>query len=172
MNWSITSLSPTHRNGKHGWYDQFQKHNLLLSKSKAKILIDRDSLVSNLSHYPKIWRKYFRNHRALNFVIAGDRAQNVLRRVNNVHFSSNLHLKYIFILCSTNNIDHNSPQSIASTIVSTVLEFQKSSHKFQVIVIPLLQRDHKHARRRGIINTVNKLSKFHCLKLWFSFFGI
>ena len=99
MNSSITSLSPTHRNGKHGWYDQFQKHNLLLSKSKAKILIDRDSLVSNLSHYPKIWRKYFRNHRALNFVIAGDRAQNVLRRVNNVHFSSNLHLKYIFILC-------------------------------------------------------------------------
>ena len=96
MNSSITSLSPTHRNGKHGWYDQFQKHNLLLNKSKAKLLIVGDSLVSNLSHYPKIWRKYFSNDGALNFGIAGDKAQNLLWRVNNPHFSSNLHLKYIF----------------------------------------------------------------------------
>ena len=136
------------------------------------MLIVGSLLVPNLSCYPKIMRKYYSNHAVLNFCIAGDKAQNILWRVNNLHFSSNLHLKYIFILCSTNNIDHNSPQSTASTIISTVLEFQKSSHKFQVIAIPLLQRDHKHARRRGIINTVNKLSKFHCLKLWFSFFGI
>ena len=93
MNSSITSLSPTPRNGKHGWYDQFQKHNLLLNNSKAKILLVGDSLVSNLSRYPKIWRKYFMNHGALNFGIAGDKAQNVLWRVNNFHFSSNVNLK-------------------------------------------------------------------------------
>ena len=92
MNSSITSLSPTPRNGKHGWYDQFGKHNLLLNKSKAKLLIIGDSLVSNLSRYPEIWRKYFSNHGALNCGIAGDKARNVLWRVNNLHFSSNLHL--------------------------------------------------------------------------------
>ena len=146
MNSSITSLSPTPKNGKHGWYEQFRKHNLLLNKSKAKLLIIGDSLVPNLSRYPEIWRKYF-----------------------NLHFSSDLHLKYIFILCGTNNIDHNSPQSIASTIISTGLEFQKKSHKFQVVVIPLLPRDHKHSRRRGIINTVNKLLKFQCLNNGFYF---
>ena len=96
MNSSITSFSPTPRNGKYGWHDQFQKHNLLLNKSKAKVLIVGDSLVSNLSHYPKIWRKYFSNDGPLNFGIAGDKAQNLLWRVNNPHFSSNLHLKYIF----------------------------------------------------------------------------
>ena len=37
MNSSITSLSPTPRNGKHGCYDQFQKHNLLINNSKAKM---------------------------------------------------------------------------------------------------------------------------------------
>ena len=78
MNSSITSLSPTPRNGKHGWYDQFQKHNLLLNNSKAKMLIIGDSLVSNLSHYPEIWRKYFMNRVASNFGIVGDKAQNVL----------------------------------------------------------------------------------------------
>ena len=129
MNSSITSLSPTRRNGKHGWYDQFWKHNFLLNKSKAKLLIIADLLVSNLSRYPEIRRKHFSNHRVLNFGIAGDKAQNVLWRVNNLHFSSNLHLKYIFILCGTNNIDHNSPQSIASTIISTGLQFQKNSQK-------------------------------------------
>ena len=172
MSSSITSLSPTPRNGKHGWYDQFQKHNLLLNNSKAKMLIVGDSLVSNLSRYHEIWRKYFINHGALNFGIAGDKAQNVLWRVNNLHFSSDLHLKYIFILCGTNNIDHNSPQSIASTIISTGLEFQKKSHKSQVVVILVLPRNHKHSRRRGIINTVNKLLKFQCLNNGFHFLEI
>ena len=53
MNSSVTSLSPTPRNGKHGWYDQFQKHNLLLNNSKAKILLVGDSLVPNLPLIPK-----------------------------------------------------------------------------------------------------------------------
>ena len=54
MNSSITSLSPTPRYGKHGWYNQYQKHNLLLNKSKAKLLIIGDSLVSNLSFIPNM----------------------------------------------------------------------------------------------------------------------
>ena len=169
MNSFITSLSPTPRNGKHGWYDQFQKHNLLLNNSKAKILIAGDTLVSNLSHYLEIWRKYFINHGELNFGIAGDKSQNVLWRVNNLYFSSNLNLRYVLILCGTNNIDRNSPQSIASTIVSNGLAFQRRSHKFQVVIIPLLPRDDKHSRRRGIINTVNKLLKFQCLNNSFHF---
>ena len=74
MNASITSLSPTPRNDKYGWYDQFQKHNLLLNNSKAKMLIVSDSLVSNITRCPEIWRKCFIHHGALNFGIAGDKA--------------------------------------------------------------------------------------------------
>ena len=133
MNSSI-SWSSTPRNGKPGWYDQFQTHNLLLNNSKAKMLIVRNSLVSNLSRYPKIWRKYFRNHTALNFGIAGDKAQNVLWRVNNLHFSSNLYLIYVFILCGTKNIDQNSPQFIASTITSTGLCFKRRVTNFKLLL--------------------------------------
>ena len=75
MNSSITSLSPTPRKGKHEWYQQFRKHNLILNKSKAKLLIIGDSLISDLSRYPEIWRKYFSNHGALNLGIAGNKAQ-------------------------------------------------------------------------------------------------
>ena len=83
------------------------------------MLIVGDSLASNLSRYLEIWRKYFDIHGVVNFDIAADKAQNVWWRINNLHFSSNLNLKYFFFLFGTNNIDHNSPQSIASTIIST-----------------------------------------------------
>ena len=46
MNSSVTSLSPTPRNGKLAWYNQFQKPNLF-NNSTAKMLIATDSLVSN-----------------------------------------------------------------------------------------------------------------------------
>ena len=115
MNSSITSLSPTPRNGKHGWYDQFQKHNLV-NNSKAKMLIVGDLLLSNLSHYPEIWRKYFINDGALNFGFPIDKAQNILWRANSLYCLSNINLKYIFILCGTND----SPQSIA-TIMEIIL---------------------------------------------------
>ena len=93
------------------------------------MLIVGDSLISNLSRYPEIWRKYFTNHGTLNFGVAGDKGQTIWT-VNNLHFSSNLHLKFIFICCGTSSIDQNSPQSIASTIISTGLEVQKKSHDF------------------------------------------
>ena len=73
--------------------------------------------------------------RALKCGIAGDKAQNVLWRVKNLHFSSNLGLKCVIIFCSTNNIDHNPPQSIASTTNSAGFTFQAKSYKFQVLII-------------------------------------
>ena len=172
MNSSITSLSPTPRNGKHGWYEQFRKHNLLLNKSKAKLLIIGDSLVSNLSFIPNMEKIFQYSFQTLNVGIAGDKAQNILWRVNNLHFFSNLHSKYVFVLCGTNNIDPNSPQSITRTIISTGLVLEKKSDKFQVIIIPLLPRVQKHSRRPGIINTVNKLLKFQCLNNGFHFLEI
>ena len=87
-----------------------------------------DSLVSSLSRYLEIWRKYFDIHRVLNSGIAADKAQNVWWTGNNLHFSFNFNLKYVFFLCGTNNIDHNSPLSIASTIISTGLAFQKKKN--------------------------------------------
>ena len=45
------------------------------------------------------------------------------------------------------NIDHISPQSIASTIISTGLALQKKCRKFLGVIILLLLRDHKHSRR-------------------------
>ena len=83
------------------------------------MLIVSNSLVSNLSCYSEIWRKFFINHKALNFGTVGDKAHNVLWRL---------------IICKANNIDHYFPQSVAGTIISTGLTFQMKCHKFQDVI--------------------------------------
>ena len=60
-----------------GGMTNFKNACFFLNNIKAKILVVGDSLLSNLSCYPKIWRKFI-NHGALNFGIAGDKAQNIL----------------------------------------------------------------------------------------------
>ena len=67
------------------------------------------------------------------------------------------------------HIEHNFPRSFASTNISIELVFQKKSHKFKVVIIPRLQRDHKHSRNRETIDIVNKLLKSQCLNNGFHF---
>ena len=98
------------------------------------MLIVSNSLVSNLSCYSEIWRKFFINHKALNFGTVGDKAHNVLWRLINVYLSSNLDLKYVFIICKANNIDQYFPLSVARTIISTGLTFQMKCHKFEDVI--------------------------------------
>ena len=54
MNSSVSSLSPAARNGKLGWYNQFQECNFLANNSKGKILIFTDSLDSIHHVIPKL----------------------------------------------------------------------------------------------------------------------
>ena len=98
------------------------------------MLIVSNLLVSNLSCYSEIWRKFFINHKALNFGTVGDKAHNVLWRLINVYLSSNLDLKYVFIICKANNIDQYFPLSVARTIISTGLTFQMKCHKFEDVI--------------------------------------
>ena len=64
----------------------------------------------------------------------------------------------------------------ALTILITILHSLLLATSFRLVwrfkrrvTEPLLPRDHKHARRRGIINTVNKLLKLQCLNNGFHF---
>ena len=50
---------PVPRNGKLDWYEKFKQHNFLLQESPAKVILIGDSLISNLSRYPDVWKKNF-----------------------------------------------------------------------------------------------------------------
>ena len=135
---------PTSRIGKPGWYNKFREQSYLLNQSSSKILLIGDSLISNLRRYPEIWKKYFSSNNTLNFGIPGDKIQHVLWRIQNLNFSNNFSIQYIFILCGTNSLDHNPPEEL-------------DNGKATVILIPLLPRNKKDLIRRRNINITNRL---------------
>ena len=110
--------------GKLAGMKHFQEHNFLLQQSSPKILLIGDSLISNLSRYPDIWKSHFSKHNTLNFGIPGDKVQNILWRINNLNFSKINSIKYVFILGGTNNIDHNSPEEIVNSLISSGFLFK------------------------------------------------
>ena len=145
------------RNGELGWYEKFKQHNFFLQKSPAKILLIGDSVISNLSRYPDVCKCYFSIHNTLNFGIQGDKVQNMLWQMNNLNFSKNCSVKFVFILGGTNNVGHNSLEEIANSLLISGLSAQAQCYNAKVVTIPLLPRDIKNSLRRGNINVINTL---------------
>ena len=97
-----TSLNiPYPRNGKPGSYEKFKEHNFLLNNSHSKIILLGDSIISNLSRYPVIWKKYFSSHNTLNFGIPRDKIQNVLWRIQNLKCITHKSNTYSFFVVPT-----------------------------------------------------------------------
>ena len=119
-----SSVTPVPRNRKPGWYEEFKQHNFLLQESPTKVILIGDSLISNLSRYSDVWKNYFSIQDTLNFGIQGDKIQNMLWRLNNLNFTKNCSIKYVFILAATNNVDHNSPEEITNGLITSGLSAQ------------------------------------------------
>ena len=117
-------------------------NNFLLQESPAKVMIG-DSLISNLSRYPDVCKNYFSIQNTFNFGIQGGKIQNILWQLNNLNFSKNCSIKYVFILGGTNNVDHNSPEEIANGLITSGLSAQAQCHNAKAVIIPLLPRDTK-----------------------------
>ena len=156
--------SPVPTNGNLGWYGKFKQHNCLLQESPAKVILIGDSLISNLNRYPDVWKNYFSIHNTLNFGIQGVKIQNILWRLNNLNFSKNCSIKYVFILGGTNNVDHNSPEEIANGLITSGLSAQAQCQNAKVVIIPLLPHDTKNSLRQGKINVINTLLLSKCSK--------
>ena len=116
---------PTSRTGKPGWYNKFREQNCLLNQSSSNILLIGDSIISTLGRYLEIWKKNFSSQNTLNFGIPGDKIQHVLWRIQNLNFPNSFSIQYIFILCGTNNLDHNTPEELAEGIILSGISAKK-----------------------------------------------
>ena len=155
---------PVPRNVKLGWYEKFKQHNVLLQEWPEKVILIGDSLISNLSRYPDVWKNSFSMHDKLNSGIQDDKNQNILWRLNNLNFSKNRSLKYVFILGGANNVDHDSPEEITNGLIKSGLSEQVQCQNAMVVIIPLLLRDTKNSLRWGDINVINILLLSKCSK--------
>ena len=104
-----------------------------------------------------IWKKYFSSNNTLNFGIPGDEIQHVLWTIQNLNFSNNFSIQYNFILCRTNNLDHNLPDELANRIILSGISAKKQCHNATIILIPLLPCSKKDSIKRRNINITNRL---------------
>ena len=135
----------------------------LLQAWPAKMLLILDSLISNLSRYPDVW-KYFSIHNTLNLGIQGNKIQNILWWLNNLNFSKNYSVKYVFILGGTKNVDHNSAKEIVNGLITSGFSAQAQCQNAKVLVIPILTHNIKNSLRWENINVINTLLLSKCLK--------
>ena len=104
-------------------------------------------------------KKNFSSNNTLNFGIPGDKIQHVLRRIQNLNFSNNFSIQYIFVLCGTNNLDHNTPDELANGIILSGISAKKQTQCYNatVVLIPLLPCGKKESIRRRNINITYRL---------------
>ena len=150
-----TSLasSPMGCDNKHGWYEKHEKLVAIDAGSLSSVLLIGDSLVNGLARYHRVWSKYFKPLRALNFGVGGDRTQHVLWRIENGEIP--LNLQVAFVHCGTNNLDRDNPDEIRDGIASIVYTIQERKPNANFIVSGLLPRDQETSFRRDKIKLGN-----------------
>ena len=78
------------------------------SSTNTKLVLTGDSIIANFD-------KFFLSFGTLNFVISGDKIQNILWYVCNITFPASV--EYFIIHCGTNNLGHNTPLKIAKRLI-------------------------------------------------------
>ena len=132
----------------------------MLQNSNAELVLIGDSLISNLCLFPEIWENYFLSHNSLNLGVGGDKTQNVLWRVQNMSFPQSV--KNVFVLCGVNNIDSNTPEDIAQSILLCGTSLKSKISNSIITIISILPRDRSHSMRREKITNINRILKNEC----------
>ena len=155
----MTSITPSDRPCKIGWYNTHNNQLEFLKKSNGSLLIAGDPIANGLSRYPNIWNKYFKKHNAINCGIGGDRTQNVLWRAKEMVLP--LSIRYVVLQFGTNNLGCDSPSKISQGILSVADILQRKSPSVRIIITGLLPRDSKWSKRRKSIMLVNKILRYN-----------
>ena len=121
-----------------------------------------DSLIQGLSRYTKVWISFFGKD-TLNCGIRGDKVENLLWRAENPEFPPAI--RQIVILCTTNNIEANTPNDIANGLLCSSLTIKKRNSVTNVYITGLLPRDFRETHMRNKVKEVNELIREKCLSI-------
>ena len=79
-------------NNKVDWCENHECQVNLSNQLQPCTLLIGDSIVAELSHFKKVWQKYFKLPKAVNCGIPGDKTQHLLWKPENLPISSFLKL--------------------------------------------------------------------------------
>ena len=126
-------------NNKVDWCENHECQVNLSNKLQPCTLLIGDSIVAELSHFKKVWQKYFKLPKAVNCGIPGDKTQHALWKAENLPISS--FVKFIVIHCETNNLDYNDPNIITKGTLCIAKAMINKARKSNIIITGLLPRD-------------------------------
>ena len=148
------AATPTGCNNKVGWHKTYNNLDNLAKRLHPSVLLIGDSIVAGLSRYQMVWKKYFKQYKALNYGIPGDRTHHILWRAEDLSVSPSV--KYVVVHCGTNNLDHDELKIIVDGIVKIGKVVQeKLAADVKIILTGLLPRDLNKSKRRNKILKVN-----------------
>ena len=144
---------------KLGWYGCHRNQINKGIRRQASVVVIGDSLVRWLSRYPEVW-KLLSAHNLVNFGLGGDRAENVLWRVDNLSFPPTV--TTVVILVGTNNMMTDKSEDIAESIISSVVKLREKYPHIHVVVTGIIPRGLHLSPLREKIRRTNVLLKSYC----------
>ena len=155
-------LSATVRFKKSNWLECHRYHYFLLKIQFTNTSLLGYAIIAGLSRYLKVWQRYFTPLKALNFGIGGDRVENVLWRTKNLLIPPSL--KNVVVLCGTNNLFTDSLLDVADCIVKIGSCLCEKSSSVNIFICGLIPRDESWSVNKVLIEEVNRILKYLCLK--------
>lgn len=125
----------------------------------ARILFIGDSITHGWEGAGKeVWERYYRDRRAVNLGIGGDRTQHVLWRLQNGNLEG-VSPEVAVIMIGTNNSNGNDHPAgeIADGVRAIVQELRSKTPETQILVLGIFPRGEKFNAQRGKLAQVNQV---------------
>ena len=167
INKSIAT-TPSKRLNKPGWDDIFNQQSFKCQITIGSLLFIGDSIVAGLSRYKSIWKRYFEKKNAINCGIGGDQTQHVLWRASKMILPKNIN--HIVVHCGSNNLQHSSPEDIASAIILIGVTLTERCSNVKVLITGILPRGYQWTNLRSKIHKTNYFIKMFTLGMIICFF--
>ena len=120
-------------------------------------LIIRGFIAKGLCRYMDVWDRYFGKN-TINLGIVGDKVEDVIWRIGNL--DTNKEVRYVVLICGTNNIGKNVPADIVKGIKYAIQMIKYKFYNCIVIVLGILPWDFSPGIRRNKIRLVNLQIKY------------
>ena len=133
---------------KVGWIESHNYHKRLIKHRKPSMLILGDSIAKGLRRYIDVWDRYLGKH-TVNLGIGGDKVEGAIWRIGNL--AVNKEVRYVVLICGTNNIDKNVPAGIVKGIKCAIQLVKYKFYNCNVIVSGILPREYSPGTRRNKI---------------------
>ena len=125
------------------------------------------SIIQGLKQYNNVWEKMFVPLGVINLGIGGDRAQNLLWRVEDLCLPSTV--EFLVIQCGTNYLCDSQPSHIADGVLAVGAMAKKKKNDMEIIIMGLLHCDLNDNKMRTNVAEVNKILRRKCHKMNFTF---